>query len=199
MPSAPTPTALDNLAILHNHANCIPQLAWVISFISCIIAQINSNATNTFNKFSWWAVIYSLFLIGGTFVVVAIDAVHTYHVAMTGYLSAGLVLTSVAVNSLVYSSNGASEAAAAGFILLSMVLVRATFYSPCQLLALIPTRLYGFSTSGQRQHPPHAPGWTAGLSPRMPLGCNNTSNTRIPWTVAEALRRRPRWLPLRVT
>jgi SHO1 osmosensor len=43
---------------------------------------------------------------------------------ITAYLAAGLVFTTSAVNSLVYSSEAAKEAAAAGFILLSMVSVR---------------------------------------------------------------------------
>jgi hypothetical protein len=42
---------------------------------------------------------------------------------ITAYLAAGLVFTTSAVNSLVYSSDAAKEAAAAGFILLSMVAV----------------------------------------------------------------------------
>lgn len=43
---------------------------------------------------------------------------------ITGYLAAGLVFTTSAVNALVYSPEGSDEAAAAGFILLSMVAVR---------------------------------------------------------------------------
>ena len=43
---------------------------------------------------------------------------------VVGFLSAGLVFTSSVVNALVYSADGAKEAAAAGFILLSMVAVR---------------------------------------------------------------------------
>lgn len=42
---------------------------------------------------------------------------------IVGFLGAGLVFTTSSVNSLVYSSDGAHEAAAAGFILLSMVAV----------------------------------------------------------------------------
>jgi SHO1 osmosensor len=41
-------------------------------------------------------------------------------------MAAGLVFNSSAVNILVYSSDGAKQAAAAGFILLSMVTVRIT-------------------------------------------------------------------------
>lgn len=57
--------------------------------------------------------------------MVSSDTTQTYHVAVVGYLACGLVLTTSSVNSLVYSANGAKEAASAGFILLSMVTVRA--------------------------------------------------------------------------
>lgn len=67
--------------------------------------------------------VYYFFVIGGVFVVVASDSIQTYHVAITAYLACGLVLTTSSVNFLVYSPNGAKEAAAAGFILLSMVTV----------------------------------------------------------------------------
>jgi hypothetical protein len=60
----------------------------------------------------------------GVFVVIASDTTQTYHVAIVGFLSCGLVLTSSTVNSTIYSSNGAKEATAAGHILLSMVNVR---------------------------------------------------------------------------
>ena len=43
--------------------------------------------------------------------------------AIVGFLAAGLVLTTSSVNALVYSPEGAKEAAAAGHILLSMVAV----------------------------------------------------------------------------
>lgn len=59
----------------------------------------------------------------GVTLAVAANAVHTYHVAMVGFLAAGLVFTTSSVNSLIYWSDKAKEAAAAGFILLSMVSV----------------------------------------------------------------------------
>lgn len=55
--------------------------------------------------------------------MLASDATQTYHVAIVGYLGAGLVSSILSVNGLIYSNNGAREAAAAGFILLSMVTV----------------------------------------------------------------------------
>jgi SHO1 osmosensor len=68
-------------------------------------------------------VVYYFFVVAGVFVVIASDSATTYQVAVVGYLAAGLVLTTSSVNGLVYSDNGAKEAAAAGFILLSMVTV----------------------------------------------------------------------------
>lgn len=99
----------------------IAALAWIIAFISCIIAQIQAPKNDGFPTFSWWSVVFMLFVIAGVMVVVAADAAQTYHIALVGYLACGLVLTSSSVNALVYSSSAAREAAAAGFILLSMV------------------------------------------------------------------------------
>lgn len=77
-----------------------------------------------------------LCVIIGIFVVVASDTVQTYHVAIVGYLACGLVLTSSSVNSLIYSPNGAKEAAGAGYILLSMVNVRYAQFSTARGLLL---------------------------------------------------------------
>jgi SHO1 osmosensor len=104
----------------------IAALAWIISFFACIFAHIQTGAA--FPKYSWWTVVYYFFVVAGIFVVVACNAAHTYQVAVVGYLAAGLVLTTSSVNGLVYSDNGAKEAAAAGFILLSMVTIVWIFY-----------------------------------------------------------------------
>lgn len=45
----------------------------------------------------------------------------TDHVQIVGFLAAGMIMTTSSVNALVYQNDGAREAAAAGFILLSMV------------------------------------------------------------------------------
>ena len=66
-----------------------------------------------------------LFMIGGVFIVVAADVIQTYSVAVVGYMACGLVLTTSSVNNLLYTFSGARQAAAAGFMLLSMVLVSA--------------------------------------------------------------------------
>lgn len=59
----------------------------------------------------------------GIIITVGMDAVYTYHVALVGFVSAGLVFTTSSVNAFIYSSDPAKEAGAAGFILLSMVTV----------------------------------------------------------------------------
>ncbi|KAI5196167.1 high osmolarity signaling protein sho1 [Aureobasidium subglaciale] len=92
-------------------------IAWLIAFVASVISKIHGQYPN----YSWWALVYMFFCIVGVLVTVASDSVFTYHVAIVGFLAAGLVFTTSSVNSLVYSSDGAHEAAAAGFILLSMV------------------------------------------------------------------------------
>lgn len=64
-----------------------------------------------------------LMCIIGVFVMVATNSIQTYHVAIVGFMAAGLVFTCSSVNSLIYYSEGSKEAGAAGFILLSMIAV----------------------------------------------------------------------------
>ncbi|KAI1749323.1 hypothetical protein F4782DRAFT_533610 [Xylaria castorea] len=109
----------------------IAALSWLISLVGSIIGQINSDPNdkiNMFPKFVWWSIVFMFLLIPAVFVVVASDSIQTYHVALVGYMGAGLVLTSSSVNSLIYFSEGARQAAGAGFILLSMVNIIWIFY-----------------------------------------------------------------------
>lgn len=96
------------------------QSGWLIAFVSSIIADIAGDYPN----YSWWAIAYMFFCILGVTIAIGADAIQTYHVAIVGFLAAGLVFTTSSVNSLIYWQNSAKEAAAAGFILLSMVSVR---------------------------------------------------------------------------
>lgn len=95
------------------------QCGWLIAFVSSIISDISDD----FPNFAWWTLVYMLFCILLVFITVATDTVFTYHVAITGFMAAGLVFTTSSVNSLIYYSEAAKEAGAAGFILLSMVAV----------------------------------------------------------------------------
>ncbi|KAK5112733.1 High osmolarity signaling protein sho1b [Meristemomyces frigidus] len=97
---------------------------WLIAFVSSIIANIGGPYPN----YSWWALAYMFCVIMGIIVAVGFDAIYTYHVAIVGFLAAGMVFTTSSVNSLIYYDSGSKEAAAAGFILLSMVSIVWIFY-----------------------------------------------------------------------
>lgn len=100
----------------------------MIAFVGLIVAQVewdNNKEGDRPNRYMWWSIIFGLFLNLGVFVVVASDTIHTYHVALTGYCSAGMILHTTAVNSLIHADNPARQASAAGFVLLSMITVRA--------------------------------------------------------------------------
>lgn len=131
----------------------IAALAWLIAFIASIVAQVQ---TGGFPTYTWWTIVFYFFLVPGVFVVVASDTIQTYHVALVGYMACGLVLTTSSVNGLVYTSNGAREAAAAGFILLSMVTIVWIFYFGSAPSAMPRAYLDSFalskeSTSNNRQ------------------------------------------------
>lgn len=89
------------------------------------MSSVISDLDEDYPNFAWWTIVYMLFCIILVFITVATDTVFTYHVAITGFMAAGLVFTTSSVNSLIYYSEAPKEAGAAGFILLSMVAVRA--------------------------------------------------------------------------
>ncbi|RVX69306.1 High osmolarity signaling protein sho1 [Exophiala mesophila] len=108
----------------------ISLLAWLITFISSIVAQIQPvpEGEQGFPKYAWWAVVFMLCCIVGITYVFATGTTAVYHVAIVGYLAAGMVMTTSSVNYLVYQPQGSMEAAAAGHILLSIVAIIWIFY-----------------------------------------------------------------------
>ncbi|CAL5872036.1 uncharacterized protein PFLUO_LOCUS6293 [Penicillium psychrofluorescens] len=100
-------------------------LAWLIAFISSIIGDIG---IPNYPNYSWWANSYMFCVIIGLIIVFGTDTAHIYGVAIVGYLACGLVLTSLSANNLVYGNAGSWQAAGAGFILLSMVIIVWIFY-----------------------------------------------------------------------
>ncbi|KAK5170587.1 Transmembrane osmosensor [Saxophila tyrrhenica] len=121
---------------------------WLIAFISSIIADISLEYPN----FAWWTLVYMFGVIVGIIVTVATNAIATYHVAIVGFLAAGLVFTTSSVNSLIYYPEGSKEAAAAGFILLSMVSIVWIFYYGSQPQASHRQTIDSFAL-----HKDHAP------------------------------------------
>ncbi|KAH9861379.1 Transmembrane osmosensor [Plenodomus biglobosus] len=122
-------------------------LAWLIAFISSIISAIHGG----FPNFAWWTLVFMFFCIAGVTVTVASDAERTYHVAIVGFLAAGLVFTTSSVNSLVYSPVAPFEAAAAGYILLSMIAIVWIFYYGSQPQA--SHRAFVDSYALHKEHP----------------------------------------------
>jgi SHO1 osmosensor len=102
-------------------------IAWLIAFVSQVLAD-SDNGINDFPKFAWWTIAYELFCVLSVALVVALDSVHKYHVAIVGSLAAGLVFTCSAVNQFVYSEDATMEAAGAGHILLSILQIVWIFY-----------------------------------------------------------------------
>lgn len=127
--------------------------------MSSIISAVNGG----FPNFAWWTLVFMFFCIVGVTVTVASDAERTYHVAVSGelrpdatipnmtqivgFLASALVFNTSSVNSLVYSPKAPFEAAAAGYILLSMITVSQP-PAPCAKHQLTTIhRLCGSSTT----------------------------------------------------
>lgn len=159
------------------------QLAWCITFIGCLIGQVQ-NHTEVFPTYAWWACVYNLMLIIGVFVVIGSDSIHTYHVAVTGFLAAGIITVTSSINLLLYSGSGARQAAAAGFILLAMVVVSFSPFVPhtdLQWIAMLTRlgRFSGPSTSDQTLH--QLPARSSTHSPwlRNPRRCTDQQSTTV--------------------
>ncbi|KAK2794019.1 Transmembrane osmosensor [Emmonsiellopsis sp. PD_5] len=99
-------------------------IGWLLSFATSVVADIQG----IFPNYAWWGIAYMLILIIGVTIVLGSGTSHIYSVAIVGYLTAGLGLTTLAVNSLVYAEGAANQASAAGFILMSIVIIFWIFF-----------------------------------------------------------------------
>jgi SHO1 osmosensor len=94
-------------------------LSWLVSFVSSIVANIQTD----FPNYVWWAIAYMLICILGIITVMASNMRLIYSMAIIGYLPAGLIFSILAANSLVYQPEVSKQLAAAGFIILSKVTI----------------------------------------------------------------------------
>jgi hypothetical protein len=96
------------------------QLAWVATFVSSLFYAIQKGASS-YPSFSWFILAFMFCLYAGMFGTLATRTSREYHVAVVGYLAAGLILTSSAADGLIYSPNILARVAASGFVLLSVL------------------------------------------------------------------------------
>lgn len=103
----------------------IAALAWIITLVSQIICDIKMK---DFPNYAWLTIVWMLAMIILVFVTVASNNSHTYGVAIVGYLSIGVVVTTSAINNLIYRNLAAAHAASAGNIILAMIAIVWIFY-----------------------------------------------------------------------
>lgn len=102
----------------------IAMLAWIIAFASSIAAAVQeAERGRKFLDLAWWTLALELIIVIAVFFVIASDNTHTYHAALTAYNAAALAIQSVIINQVInaFDSEGAFQAATAGFILLAIV------------------------------------------------------------------------------
>lgn len=59
--------------------NRVEQLAWLITFVASLIADIRGQ----FPNFAWWVIAYMFCVVVGVFIVVGSASTQTYHVAVS--------------------------------------------------------------------------------------------------------------------
>ncbi|KAA8892985.1 hypothetical protein FN846DRAFT_1007935 [Sphaerosporella brunnea] len=135
-------------------------IAWLIAFISQVLADSDGNIKD-YPKFAWWTITYELFCVLSVALVVALDAIHKYHVAIVGSLAAGLVFTCSAANNFVYSQEATMEAAGAGHILLSIVQIIWIFYfgSTADTMSHAYVDSFALHKDGKHSGHPLSPGY----------------------------------------
>lgn len=140
--------------------------------------------SSSFIHFAWWAVwsmekkqgliayeqvIYELCVIIGVIIVVGVNSIEAHRVALVGFLAAALAFTTSVVNTLVYSSEGAEQATAAGHIFLSMVNIVWIYYFGTTSEAAGKRWMESYSVHASKSNPhdaqnPYAPGSSMTMS-----------------------------------
>lgn len=100
-------------------------VAWVIALGGSIAV---ASSSVSFPRFSWWSIVYQILVLLTLFGMYCMDLVDYYRTFLTCAVGVAFVYTSNSTNSIVYNQGSNSGAAAAGFILLSMINLVWVFY-----------------------------------------------------------------------
>lgn len=95
----------------------ITAISWIIAFAGSIAA---SQTMSYFPKFTWWGLVFQLFVVIGLPVLYFFNMIYLYYNFIMVVLSIAFVYTSNSTNNFVYYTDSSSSAAGTGFILLSI-------------------------------------------------------------------------------
>lgn len=103
-----------------------------IGFIGWVIALVGSISTalsqSSFPVFAWWGIAFEFLIIVGITYVFGAKRVDSYRLAIIAFLATSTVYTTNSTNNFVYLTSPTTAAAAAGYILLSIINIIWIFY-----------------------------------------------------------------------
>lgn len=126
----------------------VSAISWIIAFAGSIAA---SQEIDYFPKFTWWGLVFELFVIIAIPVLYFLNLLTLYKNFLISVIAIAFIYTSNSTNNLVYYTNSSCSAAGTGFILLSISNFLWLFYLGSEPNApLISTiNRYGGPTSNQ--------------------------------------------------
>ncbi|ODV89096.1 hypothetical protein CANCADRAFT_28524 [Tortispora caseinolytica NRRL Y-17796] len=96
----------------------IALIAWIIAFAGSCAADANGS----FAGMNWWRLVYQLLLmIGLSYILGTYEGTGPYHLFTVASLTVGFIYMTASTDSVIYRGTSAYNAAAAGFILLSIL------------------------------------------------------------------------------
>ncbi|ODQ67291.1 hypothetical protein NADFUDRAFT_40457 [Nadsonia fulvescens var. elongata DSM 6958] len=97
----------------------ISAIGWIVAFGGSISSSVMSD--RKFPNFSWWGIVFQLLIIVGIFYLICTNNIDPYRFALLAFLSTGTVYSTNSTNNFVYKDSSSGAAAAAGYILISIV------------------------------------------------------------------------------
>jgi SHO1 osmosensor len=95
----------------------VTAISWIIAFSGSIAS---SQTIEFFPKFTWWGLVFELFVVIGIPVLYFANLLEFYRSFLLAVVTIAFIYTSNSTNNLVYYTDSSSSAAGTGFILLSI-------------------------------------------------------------------------------